>query len=270
MRQLKLNRKLTAVAAASAVLLLAAVIVVAQQAAKAPAEPKYTEIKYSADASSYRWEGEDRVIVLKGNVKFVQGDTVVTADNVDYRESTRTAKASGNLKITDPQCTGTGDLCTVNFEKKSALLTGSVRLTAKPKPKPRPEAEKPAADGKVKPLREEWKDEVVVTCDKVEYFYKEKRAEASGNLKFVQKKRVLTADAATYLGREEIVKLSGSIQGHDEKQKHTFSAPKVTVSLKEGQEWVEAEKATGTFYVKDEEEQPAEEKPAEPAPSGKE
>jgi lipopolysaccharide assembly outer membrane protein LptD (OstA) len=223
-------------------------MVVAQQAEKPPAEPKYTEIKYSADTSSYRWEGDDRVIALKGNVKFTQGDTTVTADKVDYRESTKTAQMSGNLKITDPQSTTTGDTCTVNFEQKKATLTGNVRMAARPKPR---QAE--PADAKVKPLKAEWKDEMVVTCDKIDYFYKEKRAESAGNLKIMQKDRVITADAATYLGKEEIVKLSGNIQAKDEKKKHTFSAPKVTVSLKDGDEWIEAENASGTFYVKDEE-----------------
>ncbi len=246
------NIAVARLAAVLVVLLLAAVMVVAQQAAKAPAEPKYTEIKYSADASSYRWEGDDRIIVLKGNVKFVQGDTVVTADRVDYRESTKTAQVSGNLKITDPQCDATGDACTVNFQEKKAVLTGHVRMTARPKQKPK--QEQPAAD-KPKTLRSEWKDEVVITCDKIEYFYKEKRGESAGNLKIVQKDRVLTADSATYLGKEEILKLAGNIQAKDEKKKHSFSAPKVTVSLKENEEWIEAEKASGTFYVKDEDEE---------------
>lgn len=239
-------------------LLLAAVAVVAQQAPKPAPEPKYTEIKYSADTSSYRWDGEDRIIALKGNVKFVQGDTTVTADKADYRESTKTAQVSGNLKITDPQTDATGDLCTVNFQDKKAVLSGKVQMTARPKPKP----EKPAADNKPKSLASEWKDEVVITCDKIEYFYKEKRAEATGSLKIVQKNRTITADAGTYLGKEEIVKLSGNIQAKDEKEKHTFSAPKVTVSLKQDDEWIEAEKATGTFYIKDEE--PAPEAPAKP------
>ncbi len=240
-----------AVVPALAALLLAAVVVVAQQAEKPPAEVKYTEIKYSADTSSYRWDGEDRIIALKGNVKFVQGDTTVTADKADYRESTKTAQVSGNLKITDPQTDATGELCTVNFQDKKAMLTGKVHMTARPKLKPKPE--NPAANNKPKPVSAEWKDEVVVTCDKIEYFYKEKRAEATGTLKIVQKNRIITADAGTYLGKEEIVKLTGNIQAKDEKEKHTFSAPKVTVSLKQDDEWVEAEKATGTFYIKDEE-----------------
>lgn len=230
-------------------LALAAVAVVAQQPAKPPAEPKYTEIKYSADASSYRWEGDDRVISLKGNVRFIQGDTTVTADKADYQEKTKTAVISGSLKIADPQTTITGEQCTVNFEAKTAALIGKVRMVTKPKSKP----DKPADDAN-KSLKSEWKDEAVVTCDKVEYFYKEKRAEASGNLKIVQKNRVITADAATYLVREETLKLAGNIQAVDDKEKHSFSAPKVTVSLKEGDEWIEAEGASGTFQVKDEDE----------------
>jgi len=235
------------------VALLLAAVVLAQQAEKPAAEPKYTEINYSADTSSYRWDGEDRIIALKGNVKFVQGDTTVIADKVDYRESTKTAQVSGNLKITDPQNTITGDTCTVNFQEKKAVLTGNVRMTARPKPKPKPET---AADDKPKSIKSEWTDEAVVTCDKIDYYYKEKRAEATGNLKIVQKNRVVTADSGTYLGKEEIVKLVGNIQAKDEKEKHTFSAPKVTISLKDGDEWMEAEKATGTFYIKEEEQPP--------------
>jgi len=228
-----------------------AVSVMAQQPPKE--EPKYTEIKYSADKSSYRWEGEDRVLVLKGAVKFVQGDTVLLADTVDYRESTRTAKAFGNLKIYDEQSTVTGEACLVDFKEKKGTLTGDARLVARPNPKS-------------KKLDSEWKDEITITCDKIEYFYKDKKAVVSSPLKMVQKTRTITADSATYFGREEVVHLAGNVKGNDSKDRHSFSAPKVVISLKDNDEWIEAEKATGTFYVKDEAE---EEEPA-PAPAGEE
>lgn len=242
------------------VILLAAVAA-AQQADKSPAEPKYTEIKYWADTSSYRWDGEDRIIALRGNVKFVQGDTVLLADKVDYREKTKTAEATGNLKIYDEQNTITADLCIVNFEEKKGTLSGNVRMVAKPKSK-----QEKTSESKVESLRSEWKDEMVITCKEIDYFYKEKRAVVAGGLKIIQKERVITADSATYLGKEEIVHLTGNVQGRDAKEKHTFSAPKVTVSLKEDDEWIEAEKASGTFYIKEEEE----EKPADKAPQGPE
>lgn len=216
-----------------------------------PAEPKYTEIKYSADMTSYRWDGEDRILVLKGNVKFVQGDTVLLADKVDYRESTDTAIAAGNLKIYDDRNTITGDTCTVNFEEKKGTFAGNVRMVAKPR-KPKPEA---PSDSKPKSLKAEWKEEVVITCDKVEYYYKQKKAVIPSPMTMVQKSRTVTADSATYLGKEEIIQLAGNVKGRDEKDKHSFSAPKVTISLKENDEWIEAEKATGSFYVKEEEEE---------------
>ena len=243
--------------AAGALVLLTALLA-AQQAA-APKEPKYTEVKYSADMSSYKWEGEDRILVLKGNVKFVHDDTTLTADKVDYRESTRTAVATGNMTIKDDQNTITGDDCTVNFKEKKSSINGHVKMIAKPKPA--------ATDtSKPKDLKSEFKDEAVITCEKVDYFYKEKRGVVSTPLTITQKNRVVTADSAIYLGKEETVQLVGNVKGKDEKEKHSFEAPKVTMSLNDEDQWIEAEKATGSFYVKEEEEQPAEkpaEKPAE-------
>lgn len=242
---------------AGALVLLSALLA-AQQAA-GPKEPKYTEVKYSADMSSYKWDGEDRILALKGNVKFVHDDTVLTADKVDYRESTRTAIATGNLTIRDDQNTITGNECTVNFKEKKGLISGNVRMVAKPKPKPAT-----TGDSKPKSLKSEWKDEAVITCDKIDYFYKEKRAVVSTPLTITQKSRVVTADSATYLGKEETFQLVGNVKGKDEKEKHSFEAPKVTMSLKEDDQWIEAEKATGSFYVKEEETQPAEQpKPTE-------
>lgn len=243
------------VIAAGALVLLSALLA-AQQAA-APKEPKYTEVKYSADMSSYKWEGQDRILVLKGNVTFTHDDTVLTADKVDYRESTRTATATGNLTIKDDQNTITGNDCTVNFKEKKGTISGNVRMVAKPKPKP-----ETTDSSKPKSLKSELKDEAVITCEKVEYYYKEKRAVVSTPLTITQKNRVVTADSAVYLGKEDTVQLVGNVKGRDEKDKHSFEAPKVTMSLKADNEWIEAEKASGSFYVKEEqpEEQP---KPAE-------
>lgn len=215
---------------------------------KKPAEPKYTEIKYSADQSSYRWQEDDRILVLTGSVKFVQGDTILLADKVDYQESTNTATASGNLKIYDDQNAITGDACTVSFKDKKGSLTGNVRMVAKPKPKP------PQSTGDSK-IASQWKDELTITCDAIEYYYKEKRAVVPGAVTIVQKTRTITADSAVYRGGDEVLELAGNVKGKDEKDRHTFSAPKVTISLKEGNEWIEAEKASGSFYVKEEEEE---------------
>jgi len=232
------------------------VVLFAQQSAvpAKPAEPKYSEVKYSANTYSYRWEGEDKILVLNGEVKFVQGDTTILADKVDYHESTRTAIANGNLKAFDPQSTITGNQCTINLKDKKAVVTGGVHITSKPKPK----SAKPGESSS----KSELKDAIEVTCESVEYFYKEKKAIVSTPVRIVQKNRVITADSATYFGKDDIIELVGNVKGQDEKDRHTFSAPKVRISLKDGKEWVEAEKASGTIYVKDEEESKAEAKPA--------
>ncbi|MDI6828542.1 MAG: LptA/OstA family protein, partial [Armatimonadota bacterium] len=198
-----------------------------------PAEPTYKEVKYSADSSSFRWDGEDRIAVLKGNVRFVHGDTTLQADKVDYSEKTKTATATGNLKIYDERNTITADLCVINFEEKKGTLTGNVRMVAKPKPKKDTGEQKDSP----KSLSSEWKDEAVITCDKIDYYYKLKKAVVANGLKIVQKNRIVTADSATYFGKEDKVELVGNIKGYDEKEKHSFSAPRVVISLKENDEW---------------------------------
>lgn len=233
---------------------VAAVLNAQQAAPTKPAEPKYTEIKYAADKSSYRWEGEDRILVLAGHVKFVQGDTTITADKVDYRESTKIANAAGNLKIYDGQNTITGDSCTMSFKEKKGSVVGNVSMVAKPKPK-----QNPPADAK----KSEWKDEVAVTCAAIDYYYKDKKAVVPSALTIIQKGRTITADSATYLGKDEVLQLVGNVKGHDDKENHSFAAPRVTISLRDNNEWMQAEKASGTFYVKDEDEPTPPEKTAE-------
>lgn len=247
-------------AAVSAVFLMAmfvTAVLSAQQANNAkPAEPKYTEIKYSADASSYKWEGEDKILVLTGSVKFTQGDTIILADKVEYHESTRTANITGNLKIYDDRNTITGETGIANFKEKKCSVTGNVKVVSKPKPK-------------TEPGKTVIKDEVTITCAKIDYLYKEKKAFVPSPVTIVQKTRTITADSATYIGKDEIVHLVGNVKGQDDKEKHSFSAPKVTISLRDSDQWVEAEKATGTFYIKDDDgekpatEEKAAEKPAE-------
>jgi lipopolysaccharide assembly outer membrane protein LptD (OstA) len=219
----------------------------AEQEQPKPAEPKYTEIKYSADASSYKWDGQDRILVLLGNVTFLHGDTTMTADRVEYHESTKTADATGSPKIFDPRNTILGEKCSVNFKEKKGSMIGNVKVVIKPKEKP-----KDASDSRPKSLTSEIKEDTILTCGAIDYYYKEKRAVSPGKLKVVEKNRIVTADSGTYLTKEELVTMVGNVKGVDEKEKHNFSAPRMTVSLRETDQWVQAEKATGSFFVEEE------------------
>lgn len=219
----------------------------AQQTA-APA--KYTEVKYSADSSSYKWEGDDRILMLAGNVKFVQGDTILTADRVDYREQSGTATAAGNLKIRDDRNSASANTAVVYFKEKKGSMFGNVVMTIIPKP---------AADQSRKTIQSQMKGDITITCEKLDYFYKEKRTVVPSAVKIVQEQRTLTADSAVFSNKDEILELTGNVNAQDGKDKHNFTSPKVRISLKEDNQWIEADKASGTFYIKDEDiESPAE------------
>lgn len=233
---------------AAVVALIVPVSIGAQQTnAQKSSEPKYTEIKYSADVTSYRWEPQDEILVLKGNVKFTQGDMTLVADRVEYRKNNQTAVASGNLKIEDDRTAITAETCIVDFTNKKGTLSGNVRIVSKPNLKSSENADNTS-------LRSQWKDEILVTCQKVDYYYKLKKAVIPGPLSINQKDRTVTADSGTYFVSEERALLTGNVTGKDEKEKHTFAGQKVVVSFKAGDEWIEIEKASGTFYVKEEQE----------------
>lgn len=247
---------LSGLTAAVFVLMVSTTVGTQQASTTKLSEPEYMEIKYSADVTSYRWESQDEILILKGNVKFAQGNMTLLADRVEYRKSNQTAIASGNLKITDDQTTITAESCIVNFKDKKGTLSGNVRMVSKPKPKDSENADNTS-------LKSQWKDEIIITCQKVDYDYKLKKAAIPGPLSINQKDRTLTADSGTYFVAEERALLVGNVVGKDEKEKHTFAGQKVAVSLKAGDEWIEVEKASGTFYVKEEQESKVEEQPAQ-------
>jgi lipopolysaccharide assembly outer membrane protein LptD (OstA) len=242
---------------AGATTLLVATSIPAEQPGntKSP-EPKYTEVHYSADVTSYRWVDNNETLILRGNVTFTQGDMTLTADKVEYQKNSQTATASGNLKITDNRITITADSCSVNFKEKKGILAGNVCITSIPKQKSNTTSNKNT-------LKSNLEGKTVITCQSVEYYYKSKKAVIPTPLTIVQENKTVTADSGTYFVDEERALLIGNVKGIDEKRKHSFTGQKVTVSLKEGDEWIEIEKASGTFYIKEEQESQTESQPTE-------
>jgi lipopolysaccharide assembly outer membrane protein LptD (OstA) len=101
-------------------------------------------------------------------------------------------------------------------------------------------------------LRARLKEPVTLVCKTVKYYYKDKRAEATGPVTVTRKTQVVTGDSGVYTANDEIVSLTGNVHGKDEKNQ-TFDAPSVKMCVKEGAEWMEAPDVKATFYVKDEE-----------------
>lgn len=230
-------------------------IISAQQAAPPAKAPDYKDVDIKADLLKRRW-GSEKTVLLSGNVIIKQGDAVLKSDKIEYDETTQIAKSPGVLTISDPENDIRGDSGIAYLKERRGVLTGNIKLIAKPRQTTQSNDKKPP----------ELRDAATMTCDSLEYFYKQKQATASGNLKIMQKDRTVTAEKAQYNVKDEIVTLTGGVKGSDEKGQNFSSGGKVTVSIKEGDEWMEMEQAAGTFKVKSEEEEsPEASKPAEPA-----
>lgn len=251
-----LTSRYRAVAAAIGALTLVALVTTvlsAQQPAPAPkpAEPTYRELKLeNADKQFVRLS--DKVTVLSGNVRMVTGDIHLNADKVEYQETTKSATATGNLRILDERNIITGDRCTMDFKAKKCNIAGSVKMVARPKEQKTPDD---------KSLKSQLKEETTIVCAAIDYFYKDKKAVIASPITITQTHRKITADSATYLGKDELIELTGNVKAVDDETRNTMSTPSARISLKDTDQWIEMEKTTGVFYIKDDD---AESKPAQP------
>lgn len=209
---------------------------VAPAAPRATAKPEW--VTWSADWS----ESVGSVYHMIGHVKILQGDTVFEAPRVDYDKDKEWAGAPQGLTLTDGHSRVRADAGTADLKAKKAVLTGHVVALIHPRPK----AGVPPSS-----LRAKVRGDITVTCDHLDYYYKEKRLVASGHLRFAEGKRRATADSAIYFGHYDVVVLDGHVQGRDEKGQ-TFAGSTVKISLKEPDETVEVERFQGTFQVKSE------------------
>ncbi|HEY3267972.1 MAG TPA: LptA/OstA family protein [Armatimonadota bacterium] len=212
----------------------------------------YKEVRLHGDR--WRFDQTTKTHVYDGHITAMQGDTTVRADHAAYNETANTAAVSGHITVDTPTAHAEGDTADVDFNAKLIRLRGAngVRIVAKPKP--------PAPGQDPKGLRASIKEPVTLDCKGVDYYYKQKRAEAEGPLTVTRTGQTLTGDKATYLSAEDLITVTGNVHGKDDKGQ-TFEAPTVKVYVKEGAEWMEAPNVSATFHIKDEEE---EAKPAKP------
>jgi lipopolysaccharide assembly outer membrane protein LptD (OstA) len=186
--------------------------------------------------------GDKHTTLLKGNVRCKHDDTLITSEQVDYDDNAKIATSPGVIKITNPECDINADKGMANFKKKVGVSEGNVLMQLKPKPE--------EANAKSDPNSiESFKQPTTITCNRMEYFYAKKIASAEGGVVFKQAKRTAFADKAVYDQNKELLTLMGNVHGID-KDDQTFSAPdKVIISLKKGDEWMEAPNASASFKV---------------------
>jgi lipopolysaccharide assembly outer membrane protein LptD (OstA) len=203
------------------------------------------ESEVALSAAYFAWEdgkvGEQGR--LYGGVEMKYKDALFQTAEVYYKEtdSEHSAVSSGAVTITTPDTRITGDRLSVDFQANLAVVTGHVKMVAKPKPP----KEKPAS---TKSLRTQ--DDVTVTCDRVDYYYRIRKANASGNLALAQGKRHFTADLGMYFQAKGVLVLDGNVKGTDERGQ-THSAGMVKLYLEGEQRYsLEGERYQGVLKIR--------------------
>ncbi|MBM3501238.1 MAG: hypothetical protein FJX74_21515 [Armatimonadetes bacterium] len=232
-------------------------------------EPVHIE---HADLMSY--DPGKNLYFLSGNVHFRHKDTHLYCDNAEYSEDEDTARATGNLKLTQPETTVTGDLITADFDEEVADIIGNVRLVTQKKKQEAPaegEAapkadERPADEGEEKEGRwEEHKQKLTtVTCRQIRYWYEEERALATGNVVAEQEDKKVYGDEAEYVEKDDLLTIKGNPVQAIMENGNQFTSPWIKVEVEGERFWTGG--FSGTFKKeKKDEEKPAEGQPAPPA-----
>lgn len=273
--------------AAAALAALAALVVYGQagaprRAPAAAAEPArqqpwtiaFDELTHS-DATG---EGHARGVVATSD----EG-AVIRSDLFQWNDRQRRARATGHLRMTDPQVDATAESAEIDYARGRRLivLTGDVRMALKPKPAdsaPGAAAEAPTtppesdADESIRDAR---RQPIEVTCERVEYQYARgvRHAVLSGSFQAVQKlpdtTRTLTAAKAEWFGNEDRVLLRGPVHFEDTHGRKGDTAEDVVIGTREGAEALQLKRGTYTLPIEEDEEPPAGGSPAESPPPRK-
>ena len=207
--------------------------------AATPARPK-DEVRIQYQMSRSPLGDSTAPMVLKGHVTITHNDTVLLSELVTYDRKAKTVASPGKISITDPECDITGDNGNADFNKKLGVIKGNVTLLIKPKTGTTP----PDKDS----IKAKLTKPTTVTCPKIEYLYKDKVATLTGPVSFKQEKRSGSAKTAVWDGKKEVLTLTGDVKGSDE-DGQTFAAPVVRLSVKKGDEWMEAENGSASIKV---------------------
>jgi lipopolysaccharide assembly outer membrane protein LptD (OstA) len=207
----------------------------AQKEANTSANKEKETATGSADLIKSIW-GDNKKVLMKGNVVFVHTDTTIKSDLVEYDQNAKIAVSPGKLNISNPDCDISAEKGSVDFKNKTSFMENNVKLLIKPKESDNKELS-------------EIKKPTTITCSKLEYKYKAKLAVLTGLVKFEQESRWITANSAEYDLNKEILILKGNIHGEDKDGQSFYAPEKVIISLKKGDEWMEAPNSKATFKI---------------------
>ena len=180
-----------------------------------------------------------------GHVVMRHEDGTLYADRVQFDLKRKTATASGKVKFSNAENTVTADQVASDFGERRAIFHGKVELVnVRPQPKSEPpvEGEKPTE-------RPMWSGRTVITCDELDYYYRQKKALATGHLKIVQlappseeassapprevaDERTTEGKVATWDGKAETIVISGEVKVVTTKGEN-FQFQQATINLRD-------------------------------------
>ncbi len=244
--------------------LIAVVSSLAQQKKEKPKEIRLRTVTIRVDdpkAKTKVFFKEGRIIKVLIPARFVIAtqEAVLKADRGEYDREAEIVTAQGNILFYDERNRGTAAKITVNLKERKAVLEGGVRLRVKPKAKKKSggKGSSEKSEGK---KEEKWRKEALITCDRIVYWYREKRAITEGKVTVEQEDRIVTADKAEYYRDketdEEFVVLEGNVKFEDA-EGNFFTCERIVISLTE--DWLEAEGLVGRLKVKEKEKKAPEE-----------
>ncbi len=185
---------------------------------------------------------EADMLYLSGSVVFSHQDVKMYCDEAWYDEANDTARATGHLRIVDPEATITGDIATVNFDTEVATVTGNITIVAQKKVEEAESSED--EEEKLSKFEEYRRKKTIITCPKIVYEYNDdvKKMTLSGPVKAVQEDKTAWAEQAVYEELTDIITLTGNVRVITKKGEE-FRSPEVVISVDE--EWMKARDVSG-------------------------
>jgi lipopolysaccharide assembly outer membrane protein LptD (OstA) len=210
-------------------------------------------------ADKYRYDEKTNSVELSGEVILRHEDGTLHCDRIAFNTKTKQGEATGSPTFVDPRHTVSGESLFIDFKARVAGFRRGVKVVRWPKKEqtgassasaPPARSQEERKEGE-KRLQEYEKEKAVITADEVQYFYREKRVVARGNVKAEQEKRTAWADQAIYTDSDELLVISGNVR-LETAERESFRCNKATISLRDN--WVEAEGAiTSHFRISEEE-----------------
>ncbi len=191
------------------------------------------------------YDATQELFYLSGNVIFSHQDVKFYCDEAWYNEADDTARATGHLRVVDPEATITGDLAFADFDAEVTTVTGHVTMVTQKKKK-----EESAAEGEEEEptkFEEYQQKKTTITCPKLVYEYADdvKRATFFAPIKAVQEDKTAWADSAVYEDLKDIVTLTGNVRVKTKKGEE-FRFAEVIISIEE--EWMKGKDGSGITF----------------------